>query len=103
MIVGKRKNVSSAVVEDLKRKAECLKMSSPIIVDPNHGQITLRVLSHHAMHTFADVTFTCVCTDICPEDIPPSEGLSALNSLFEAKMGHRVARVLDALFDILVN
>lgn len=51
----------------------------------------------------ADVFFTCVQTDICPEDIPPSEGLSALNSLFEAKMGHGVARLLDTLFDILVN
>lgn len=60
-------------------------------------------LSHHAMHTFANASFTCVYTDICPEDIPPSEGLSALNTLFEAKMGHRVARLLDTLFDILVN
>ena len=41
--------------------------------------------------------------EICPDDISPSEGLSALNSLFEAKMGHRVARILDSLFDMFVN
>lgn len=72
----------------------------PKLRSDNTGQ---HVLSHHAMHTFADVSLTCVYTDICPEDIPPSEGLSALNALFEAKMGHHVARFLDTLFDILVN
>lgn len=58
---------------------------------------------HGAVRTFADVSLICVSTDICPEDVPPSEGLGALNSIFEAKMGHHVARLLDALFDALVN
>lgn len=65
--------------------------------------MTWHVFSHHAMQTFADVSFTCASTDICPEDTPPSEGLSALSSLFEAQMGHRVFRFLDTLFDIIVN
>lgn len=56
-----------------------------------------------AMHTFANVSLACVYADICPEDIPPSEGLGALNTLFEAKMGHGVAKFLDTLFDFLVN
>lgn len=40
---------------------------------------------------------------MCPENIAPSEGLSALNSLLEKKMGHRVAKLLDNLFDIFYN
>lgn len=45
VIAGKTKNVSSAVVEDLERKATCLKMPPPIIVDSNYGQITHSVSS----------------------------------------------------------
>lgn len=40
---------------------------------------------------------------MCPEDVPPSEGLGAINSMLEAKMGQRVARLLDALVDALVH
>ena len=61
------------------------------------------MFSHHAVHVFANVSFMCAYADICPEDIPPSKGLSALNTLFEAKMGQRVARFLDTLFDVIVN
>lgn len=42
-------------------------------------------------------------SEICPENIPPTEGLSAFNSLLEKKMGHRVAKLLDNLFDIFYN
>lgn len=47
--------------------------------------------------------FLCLLSEICPESITPSEGLSALNSLFEQKMGHRVARLLDTFFDMFYN
>ncbi|TWW59850.1 hypothetical protein D4764_06G0013800 [Takifugu flavidus] len=77
LLFSRRRNVSDAAMDDLKGKAECLGMPSPIMVDAK--------------------------SDLCPEDVPPSEGLSALNSIFEAKMGHHVARLLDALFDALVN
>ncbi|XP_040891420.1 uncharacterized protein LOC121180252 isoform X2 [Toxotes jaculatrix] len=77
MLIGRRKSVSPDVLEVLKKQAECLHMPSPIMIDPNY--------------------------EICPDNIPPSEGLSALNSLLEAKMGHRVAKVLDSLFDLFVN
>ncbi|XP_035493298.2 uncharacterized protein LOC118312628 [Scophthalmus maximus] len=77
MLFGRRKNVSPVALETLQKQAECLRMPSPIIINPNY--------------------------EICPDDIPPSEGLSALNTLLEAKMGHRVARLLDTFFDMFVN
>ncbi|XP_028259718.1 uncharacterized protein LOC114434593 [Parambassis ranga] len=77
LLFSKTKTVSSDVQERLRKQAECLQMSSPIMIDPNY--------------------------EMCPDGIPPSEGLGALNTLLEAKMGHRVARVLDALFDLFVN
>ncbi|XP_040891419.1 uncharacterized protein LOC121180252 isoform X1 [Toxotes jaculatrix] len=77
LLFSRRKSVSPDVLEVLKKQAECLHMPSPIMIDPNY--------------------------EICPDNIPPSEGLSALNSLLEAKMGHRVAKVLDSLFDLFVN
>lgn len=77
MLFSKRKSVSDPVVEMFNRQAECLEMPSPIMIDTNY--------------------------EICPDNITPSEGLSALNSLLEAKMGHRVARLLDSLFDMFVN
>ncbi|XP_030004128.1 uncharacterized protein LOC115429020 [Sphaeramia orbicularis] len=77
MLFSKRKSVSDPALEMFKRQAECLEMPSPIIHDTNN--------------------------EICPDNITPSEGLSALNSLLEAKMGHRVARLLDTLFDMFVN
>ncbi|XP_051241632.1 uncharacterized protein LOC127355160 isoform X2 [Dicentrarchus labrax] len=77
LLFSRRESVSPSVVELLKRQAECLRMPSPIMMDSNN--------------------------EICPDNISPSEGLSALNSLLEAKMGHQVARLLDALFDMFVN
>ncbi|XP_071360445.1 uncharacterized protein [Trachinotus anak] len=77
LLFSRGKTVSPLALETLKKQAECLHMPPPIIIDPNY--------------------------EICPDDIEPSEGLSALNSLLEAKMGHRVARLLDTLFDMFVN
>lgn len=77
MLFSKRQSVSPDVLKMLKRQAECLRMPSPIIINTNY--------------------------EICPDNIPTSDGLTALNSLLEAKMGHRVARLLDTLFDMFVN
>lgn len=77
LLFSRTKTVSPAALETLKKQAECLRMPSPIMINPNY--------------------------EICPDNIPPSEGLSALNSLLEAKMGHRVAKLLDAFFDMFVN
>ncbi|CAK6953536.1 uncharacterized protein LOC128369019 [Scomber scombrus] len=77
LLFSKRQSVSPDVLEMLKRQAECLRMPSPIMIDTNY--------------------------EICPDNIPTSDGLSALNKLLEAKMGHRVARLLDTFFDMFVN
>ncbi|XP_073323939.1 uncharacterized protein [Pagrus major] len=77
MLFSKTNSVSPAVLEMFKTQVECLQMPSAIMIDTN--------------------------SEICPDNISPSEGLSALNSLLEAKMGHRVARILDSLFDMFVN
>ncbi|XP_036962811.1 uncharacterized protein LOC119024290 [Acanthopagrus latus] len=77
MLFSKTNNVSPAALEMFRNQVECFQMPSAIMMNPN--------------------------AEICPDDISPSEGLSALNSLFEAKMGHRVARILDSLFDMFVN
>ncbi|KAM6939950.1 uncharacterized protein FYW49_011686 [Xenentodon cancila] len=77
LMFSRSKSVSTAAQETLKEQAECLRMPPPIFVDTN--------------------------SEICPDNLAPSEGLSALNSLLEAKMGHRVARLLDAIFDMFVN
>ncbi|KAA8594901.1 uncharacterized protein LOC116706923 [Etheostoma spectabile] len=77
LLFSRRQSVSPAVVETFKTQAECLQMLSPIMIDTNY--------------------------EICPDNISPSEGISALNSLLEAKMGHKVARLLDAFFDTFVN
>ncbi|XP_074486368.1 lipocalin-like [Sebastes fasciatus] len=77
MLFSRRQSVSPDVVEAFKTQAECLKMLSPIMINTNN--------------------------EICPDNISPSDGLSALNSLLEAKMGHRVAKLLDAFFDMFVN
>ncbi|XP_060947485.1 uncharacterized protein LOC133024406 [Limanda limanda] len=77
LLFSRRKSVSAVPQEMLMRQAECLRMQSPIMINPNY--------------------------EICPDNIQPSEGLSAFNSLFEAKMQHRVARLLDSFFDMFVN
>ncbi|XP_059197243.1 uncharacterized protein LOC131977794 isoform X4 [Centropristis striata] len=77
LLFSRRQSVSSAAVETLKKQAECLQMPSPIMINTDY--------------------------EICPDNIPPSEGISALNSLSEAKTGHRVAKLLDAFFDMFVN
>ncbi|XP_037328712.2 uncharacterized protein LOC119218407 [Pungitius pungitius] len=74
---SRRKSVSPAVLEMLKRQAECLQMPSPIMMDPDY--------------------------EICPDNIPPSEGIAALNTLLEAKMGHKVVKLLDSFFEMFVN
>ncbi|XP_029286127.1 uncharacterized protein LOC115007411 [Cottoperca gobio] len=80
MLFSRRRSVSPDVVEMLKAQADCLRMPSPIMMDTDY--------------------------EICPDNISPSEGISALNSInsfLEFKMGLRVARFLDALFDRFVN
>ncbi|XP_072239464.1 uncharacterized protein [Leuresthes tenuis] len=77
LMFSRSRTVSPAALALLKKQAECLQMPPPIIMDTDY--------------------------EICPDDITPLEGLSALNSLFEAKMGHRVARLLDSFFDMFVN
>ncbi|XP_020501191.1 uncharacterized protein [Labrus bergylta] len=77
LLFSKSNNVSSAAVEMLKTQAVCLKMPSPIMTETEE--------------------------EICPVNLAPSEGLSALNELLEAKMGHRLARFLDTIFDLFVN
>ncbi|XP_012706814.2 uncharacterized protein LOC105916747 [Fundulus heteroclitus] len=77
LMFSKSRSVSPAAVELLKKQAECLLMPTPIMSNSN--------------------------SEICPDNITPSEGLSALNSVLQAKMGHRVARLLDAVFDMFIN
>ncbi|KAG7460506.1 hypothetical protein JOB18_020786 [Solea senegalensis] len=77
LLFSRRKSIEAVFVEMFETQAECLQMPSPIMTNPDY--------------------------EICPDNIPPSEGLSALNSLLEAKMGHRVARFLDTIFDMFVN
>lgn len=105
---GRRKSVSTADLVMLKRQAECLRMPSPIMIDTNYGEDLNSpcILSLHNVTQcclFCDLSLTCMYTEICPDNISPSEGLIALNTLLEAKMGHRVAKLLDTLFDIFVN
>ncbi|XP_015244050.1 PREDICTED: uncharacterized protein LOC107093486 [Cyprinodon variegatus] len=77
LMFSKSRSVSAAAVELLKKQAECLQMPTPIILNPEN--------------------------ELCPENMTPTEGLSALNAVLEAKMGQRVARFLDAVFDMFVN
>ncbi|KAK5866031.1 hypothetical protein PBY51_020251 [Eleginops maclovinus] len=77
MLFSKRQSVSPDVVEMLKAQAECLRMPSVMITDTDY--------------------------EICPDNIAPSDGISALNSLLEAKIGLQLARFLDAFFDEFVN
>ncbi|XP_053713279.1 uncharacterized protein LOC128754587 [Synchiropus splendidus] len=77
MLFSKSQSVSPADEDNLRRQAECLQMPKPIFMIPDY--------------------------EGCPDSTPRSEGISALNSLLENRMGHRVARVLDRIFDWLVN
>ncbi|XP_034544695.1 uncharacterized protein LOC117816507 [Notolabrus celidotus] len=70
-------SVPPAAVEMLKRQAVCLQMPSPLMINTNE--------------------------DSCPDNITPSEGLSAMNSLLDAKMGQRFARLLDSIVDFFMN
>ncbi|XP_047434766.1 uncharacterized protein LOC125004300 [Mugil cephalus] len=76
LLFSRGKTASPDTLELFKKQAECLRMPSPIILDPNY--------------------------DMCPADIQPVEGLSALNSLLQTKM-LRFARILDFFFDMFVN
>ncbi|XP_061536635.1 uncharacterized protein LOC133404602 isoform X2 [Phycodurus eques] len=40
---------------------------------------------------------------VCPDNIASTDGIAAFNSLLEAKMGQRVATLLDKLFDLFIN
>ncbi|XP_041840274.1 uncharacterized protein LOC121639115 [Melanotaenia boesemani] len=77
LMFSRSRSVSPAALEMFKKQAECLGMPPPIILSTDN--------------------------EMCPDDIQPSEGLSALNSLLEARTGHRVARFLDTIFDLFVN
>ncbi|XP_077426603.1 uncharacterized protein LOC144054982 [Vanacampus margaritifer] len=77
MLFSKQRSVSPADVEMLRMQAKCLQMPSPLMMDPSY--------------------------ELCPDDIATSDGLAAFNSLLEAKMGQRVARLLDRLFDFFIN
>ncbi|XP_057698463.1 uncharacterized protein LOC130919861 [Corythoichthys intestinalis] len=77
MLFSRQQTVSTANVEMLRMQAKCLQMPSPLMMDPNY--------------------------ELCPDNLPASDGLAALNSLLEAKMGQRVARLLDTFFDLFIN
>nr|XP_057921429.1 uncharacterized protein LOC131123240 [Doryrhamphus excisus] len=77
MLFSRQRNISPADIELLRKQAKCLQMPSPLMMDPNN--------------------------ELCPDDTESSDGLVALNSLLESKMAHRVARLLDKLFDFFVN
>ncbi|XP_047222196.1 uncharacterized protein LOC124868719 [Girardinichthys multiradiatus] len=77
LMFSKSRSISPAAVELLKKQAECLQLPMPIMINSNY--------------------------EICPDNITPSEGLSALNSVLQAKMGHQVARLLDIVFDMFIN
>ncbi|XP_041642024.1 uncharacterized protein LOC121508945 [Cheilinus undulatus] len=77
LLFSKRNSVSPADVEMLKKQAVCLQMPSVLMVDTNE--------------------------ETCPDNINPSEGISAFDKLLQAKTGHRFARILDTIFDWFVN
>ncbi|XP_019718190.1 uncharacterized protein LOC109511489 [Hippocampus comes] len=77
LLFSRQQSISPADVEMLKMQAKCLQMPSPLMMDPSY--------------------------ELCPDNIATSDGLAAFNSLLEAKMGQRVARLLDKLFDIFIN
>ncbi|XP_061686812.1 uncharacterized protein LOC133506566 [Syngnathoides biaculeatus] len=77
LLFSRRRNVSAADVETLKMQAKCLRMPSPLMMEPIH--------------------------EPCPDDIATTDGIAAFNSLLEAKMGQRLARLLDNIFDMFVN
>ncbi|XP_040043667.2 uncharacterized protein LOC120825879 [Gasterosteus aculeatus] len=74
---SRTQSVSPAALETLKRQAECLRMPSPIMLDPDY--------------------------EICPDNIPPVDGIAALNTLLEAKTGHKVVKLLDSVFEMFMN
>ncbi|XP_014844124.1 PREDICTED: uncharacterized protein LOC106918696 [Poecilia mexicana] len=77
LIFSRSRSISPAALELLKKQAECLQMPTPIMLNSDN--------------------------EICPDDITPSEGLSAINSVLQAKMGFRVGKFLDSLFDMFIN
>ncbi|KAJ0050703.1 hypothetical protein NL108_005103, partial [Boleophthalmus pectinirostris] len=77
LLFSKSTTVSPAAVEMVKKQADCLKMPSLLMVNPNE--------------------------EMCHEDPSPIEGLLALNKYLEAKTGHYVAKVLDSIFDLFIN
>ncbi|XP_032418260.1 uncharacterized protein LOC116719722 [Xiphophorus hellerii] len=77
LMFSRSRSVSPAALELFKKQAECLQMPTPIMLNSDN--------------------------EICPDNITPVEGLSALNSVLQAKMGFRVAKFLDSLFDMFVN
>ncbi|XP_037530910.1 uncharacterized protein LOC119408142 [Nematolebias whitei] len=77
LLFSRNRSVSSAAVEMLKKQAECLRMPPPIMIDPTN--------------------------ELCPEDLTPPDGMSALQSMLEAKMGLKVAKFLDSIFDLFVS
>ncbi|CAN9510461.1 unnamed protein product [Ophioblennius macclurei] len=74
ILFSRSRTVSPVTMEALKKQAECLRMPSPIMTDPN--------------------------MEMCPDGISHSDGIEGFNSLLKSRMGHRVARLLDSVFDL---
>ncbi|XP_061627954.1 uncharacterized protein LOC133477348 isoform X1 [Phyllopteryx taeniolatus] len=77
LLFSRHQSVSPADVEMLKMQAKCLQMPSPLMMDTSY--------------------------EVCPDNIASTDGIAAFNSLLEAKMGQRVATLLDKLFDLFIN
>lgn len=77
LLFSKSRTVSQIALEMLAKQAECLKMSSLLMVSSEN--------------------------EICPEGQSALEGLPALNKYLDAKTGHYVARLLDSIFDLFIN
>ncbi|XP_024863695.1 uncharacterized protein LOC112450823 [Kryptolebias marmoratus] len=73
LMCSRSRSISPAAVEMLKKQAECLQMSAPIMSDPT--------------------------SELCPEDITPTDGISFISSVLEAKLGQKFAKFLDTIFD----
>ncbi|PWA32755.1 hypothetical protein CCH79_00012412 [Gambusia affinis] len=77
LMFSRSRSVSPAALELVKKQAECLQMPPPIMLKSNN--------------------------EICSDNLTAIEGLSALNSILEAKRGFQAAKFLDVLFDMFIN
>ncbi|XP_047460165.1 uncharacterized protein LOC125019432 [Mugil cephalus] len=74
---SRRRSVSPAAVEILKKQAECLRLPSPMMLSSTH--------------------------EMCPDTFQDSWGLDALLPFLTDNVVNRVARLMDTIFDIFVN